>query len=118
MKSGTPPRIHPCICGFMCETYKHMRQHREACVTWQNRPNPMRLMIERRRATRLDEHGEDTPKFEPCQLCHRRPDHHDSSCPNSQAEMVRRALIKKHGIDPFEFEVFLRLLAKRYPPFH
>lgn len=102
----------------MCETYKHMRQHREACVTWQNRPNPMRLMIERRRATRLDEHGEDTPKFEPCQLCHRRPDHHDSSCPNSQAEMVRRALIKKHGIDPFEFEVFLRLLAKRYPPFH
>jgi hypothetical protein len=54
-------------------------------------------------------------KFEPCALCHRRPDHHDSACPNSQAEAVRRALIKKHDIDPFEFEVFLRLLAKRYP---
>jgi hypothetical protein len=75
----------------------------------------MRTMIERRKDTRSTEEPT-AQKFEPCPLCHRRPDHHDSACPNSQAEAVRRALIKKHGIDPFAFEVFLRLLAKKYAP--
>lgn len=114
--SGRPPRIHPCVCGFTCEKYSQMKHHREACAQWQNRPNPMRTMIERRRVTNAERQETDdaAPRTPPCPLCHHRPDHHDSACPNSQAEKVRRELIVKHGIDPYEFEVFLRCLAKRY----
>ncbi len=113
--SGSPPRIHPCVCGFTCDKYSQMKHHREACPQWQGRTNPMGIMIERRRATKTDRPSP-PPRIAPCPLCHHRPDHHDSACPNSQAEKVRRDLIAKHGIDPFAFEVFLRLLAKRYQP--
>lgn len=117
MDSKSPPRIHPCVCGFTCDKYSLMKHHREACAEWQNRPNPMRMMIERRRATTNVERSPDAPKVELCEICHHRPDHHDSACPNSQAEKVRRQLIAKHGIDPIAFQVFLRLLAKRYAPY-
>jgi hypothetical protein len=39
---------------------------------------------------------------------------HSEYCPNSALEKARRDSLVKHGIDPFFFEVFLRLLAKRY----
>lgn len=105
------PRIHPCICGFTSETYSQMKHHREGCVLWQTRPDPMTLMINRRRKTRWERADR---KFEPCPICQRRPDHHDPSCPNSQAEVVRREALRKNGIDPRIFEVFLKLLAKKY----
>jgi hypothetical protein len=113
---SAPPRIHPCVCGFTCEKYSQMKVHREACAQWKNRPNPMGTMIDRRRVTNNAAPTKIIRHFVPCPLCHHRPDHHDSACPNSQQEKVRRDLIKKHEIDPFEFEVLLRLLAKRYPP--
>lgn len=116
-KSGRPPRIHPCVCGFVCDKYSQMKHHREACAQWQKRPDPMRTMIERRRVTKTTYGPSDPPRVPPCPLCHHRPDHHDSACPNSQHEKVRRDLIAKHEIDPYAFEVLLRLLAKRYPPF-
>lgn len=105
--------VHPCICGYVCDKYSQMKHHRAQCEDWKNRPNPMNMMIDRRRQTRRDR-SIDVRHFEPCAVCHRRPDHHDSACPNSQAEVVRRESLKKHGIDPILFEIFLRVLARKY----
>ncbi len=115
-KSPPPSRVHPCVCGFICDKYSKMKHHREACAQWQSRANPMGLMIERRRVTK-SEQPEDTTRAPPCPLCRHRQDHHDSACPNSQHEKVRRELIAKHEIDPIAWAVLLRLLAKRYPPY-
>lgn len=110
-KSGSPARIHPCICGFECDKYSLMKKHREACAQWQNRPNPMRLMIERRhRTVKIDQ----VPRSEPCSICYERQDHHLSNCPNSQAERVRRELVARVGIEAHDWEVLLHLLGKRY----
>ena len=89
-----------------------MKHHREKCALWRARPNPLNLMIDRRRKSRRETSG--FRGFEPCPHCHRRPDHHDSDCPNSQAEAVRRLALKRNGIDPRLFKVFLRVLAKKY----
>jgi hypothetical protein len=75
----------------------------------------MGIMSARRRDTRM-ELAAKSLRFVPCPICKHRPDHHDNACPNSQGEKVRRDLIAKHGINPYEFEVLLRLLAKRYEP--
>jgi len=106
------PRVHPCVCGFVGETFSKMKHHREKCALWRARPNPLNLMIDRRRTSRRETTG--PREFEPCPHCHRRPDHHDSDCPNSQAEAVRRAALKRNKINPQLFEVFLRVLAKKY----
>jgi hypothetical protein len=71
------------------------------------------MMIDRRRKSRWA--SSDLKRtFERCPLCYRRSDHHDLGCLNSQSETVRRGLIEKHGIDPLLFDVFLRVLAKKY----
>ncbi len=104
-------RIYPCLCGFTCEKYSVMKTHRETCLPWQSRPDPLKLMIERRRMTQ----GVEAPTpFAQCPMCHRRADHHFAECPDSHADVVRRQLLKKHDIDPFKFEILLRALAKRY----
>src|SRR5574338_215326 len=101
-------RNHPCVCGLTCETYPQMKHQREGCGIWKTRPDPVALMIHRRRKTR-QARTDEAQIFERCPLCERRPDHHDSACPNSQAEVVRRESIEKHGIDPREWEFFLKL---------
>lgn len=111
-KSGKRPRIHPCICGFECEKYSLMKHHREACSQWQNRPNPMRIMIERRRATKIERL--DDQASGPCSICLHRQDHHEATCPNSQSERVRRDLVDKHDIPRVPFRAILHQLAKRY----
>ena len=111
-KSGSPPKIHPCLCGFETDKYSKMKKHREACQQWQNRPNPMRLMIERRKTTKVERPEE--VRVEPCLVCGNRQDHHESSCPNSQAEKVRRELVARHRIHPKDWEILLFHLAKRY----
>jgi hypothetical protein len=113
LDADTTHPVHPCLCGFDCESYKQMKKHRRQCVQWQNRPNAVQIMIERRRKTRKGRPSEPA-SVEICSICHHRCDHHDAGCPNSQAEAVRRDSLKKHGIDPFLFEIFLRVLAKRY----
>ncbi len=50
----------------------------------------------------------------PCPACGGRPDHHKDDCPHSQGEAVRREALLKNGINPDEFAVFLRLLARKY----
>jgi hypothetical protein len=109
------PRIHPCLCGFTCDKYSQMKHHRESCADWQNRPNPLSMMIARRKKTRNERTSEGI-KVERCQYCRKRLDHHDAACPDSQGEAVRRARLKKHDIDPMLFEVFLRCLARKYEP--
>lgn len=37
-----------------------------------------------------------------------------SWCPNSQAEAVRRQALERHNLNPTAFDLFLRVLAKRY----
>jgi hypothetical protein len=106
-------RVHPCLCGFTCEKYWQMKVHRETCDDWKKRADPMGVMIDRRRKTRA-ENPETARKFAPCTFCRRRPDHHASGCPNSQSEAVRRDSVRRHGIDPFDFEAFLRLLGREY----
>jgi 8-oxo-dGTP pyrophosphatase MutT (NUDIX family) len=106
-------KVYPCVCGFDCERYSRMKHHREKCIFWRHRLDPERLMIARRRATRRERLPADR-QYEPCGHCHRRPDHHDADCPNSQAESARRESLEKHGIDPVLFAAFLRVLARRY----
>lgn len=107
------PRVHPCICGFKSITYPQMKKHRRKCAVWRARPNPLALTVLRLRQTRLEQ-ASTSRGFEPCPICGKRPDHHLPTCPNSQAEAVRRQALDRHGIDPAEFERFLRVLAKRY----
>jgi hypothetical protein len=107
------PRVYPCVCGFTCEMYPQMKAHRDGCLDWKARPDPVSLMVQRRRRTR-EERTEGIRDFEPCESCHRRPDHHHPACPNSQSEAVRREALVRHGIDPVIFGIFLRALAKEY----
>lgn len=90
-----------------------MKKHRRRCTPWRNRSNPLAITIARLRKTRQEQAAEERG-FQPCKLCNKRPDHHQPWCPNSQAEMVRRQALERHGIDPVRFERFLRALAKRY----
>lgn len=90
-----------------------MKKHRRRCTPWRNRSNPLAITIARLRKTRQEQVAEERG-FQPCVLCHKRPDHHQPWCPNSQAETVRRQALERHGIDPVKFERFLRALAKRY----
>jgi hypothetical protein len=90
-----------------------MKHHREGCDLWKNRADAVTLMVERRRKTR-HENSPEPRSFEPCPICHRRPDHHDAECPHSQAEKSRRDSLRKHDIDPDLFEVFLRVLGRKY----
>jgi hypothetical protein len=109
------PKVHPCVCGFTCESYSQMKRHRVKCVAWAARPDRYGLMTERRRQSHLDRFGLDPhPQAALCAHCGKRADHHDPACPDSYHEMVRRSALAKHGIDPRQFEVFLRVLAKRY----
>jgi uncharacterized protein (DUF849 family) len=90
-----------------------MKKHRRKCAVWRARPNPTALTILRLRQTRQEQSANERA-FEPCLICGKRPDHHMVSCPNSQAEVVRRQALERHGIDLEQFDRFLRVLAKRY----
>lgn len=106
-----PARIHPCLCGFTCDTYAPMKRHRRKCEAWLNRPDPRGLTISRRRASRVE--NALAQNYLPCPACGGRPDHHENECPHSQGEISRREALAKHGIDPVLFSVFLRVLQKR-----
>lgn len=105
-------QVHPCVCGFVCNTKATMKRHRRKCEPWQNRPNPKQMQARRRWKTRRAGLVQDGVEF--CSECQRRSDHHVQDCVNSQDNVVRRMALAKHGINPAEFEVLLRLLAKRY----
>lgn len=105
-------KVHPCLCGFTCESYSQMKHHRSSCSSWRGRPNPRALAVERqRRSHQRPERNEKVSSI--CPLCHRRSDHHDSSCVNSQAESARRENLRRHGIDPKLFALFLGALVRR-----
>ena len=90
-----------------------MKRHREKCVQWCNRRDPVGITIERRKQTRA-EHVQAPVSYITCIECKKRLDHHEPTCSWNQSEIVRRAALVKHDIDPEAFEVFLKLLAKRY----
>lgn len=101
------PRVHPCLCGYTCERYPQMRYHRRHCEVWKNRPNPKELARKRQKASKK------APKRRRCPKC-KQLDTHADRCPNSREELARRNLLRRHGIDPVFFELFLRALAERY----
>jgi len=103
-----PAFVHPCICGFLGRGLNLMKRHRARCRLWKDRPDPRGLSIQRRKAALL-RGGE--PK---CAECHNRVDGHLSTCSQSLSEKARKDALLRNGINPAQFEVFLRLLAKRY----
>jgi hypothetical protein len=109
---SVPSRVHPCLCGFTCDTYAPMKRHRRKCKEWQNRPDPRALSIARRRTSKIE--NAEARSYLPCPACGGRPDHHNDECPHSQGEALRREALVKNDLDPVLFSVFLRLLAKRY----
>jgi len=102
--------VHPCLCGFTCDTYPKMRYHRRGCEVWQNRPDPKEL-ARLRRAT----HRQPEAKGR-CEHCGRRARRHAEGCPDSLEEKTRRELLKRHGINPRLWAAFLEALRKRYEP--
>ncbi len=108
------PRVHPCVCRFTCLTYPQMKRHRKTCLPWQTRTDPAALTLERLRRTRAFQATSER-QFEPCPDCGKRPDHHISTCPRSQAEQVRKEALVRNGINPKAFALFLIVLRKRYP---
>ena len=91
-----------------------MKRHRSGCSEWQTRENPELIRTARRNKTRLAARQAKDQVVGICDLCDRRADHHASGCLNSQAEVARRALVLKHGIDLREWSVVLKLLKRRY----
>jgi hypothetical protein len=85
-----------------------MKRHRARCRLWKDRPDPRGLSIQRRKAALLqsDNHR--------CTECNHRVDCHLSTCSQSLSEKARKDALLRNGINPAQFEVFLRLLAKKY----
>lgn len=108
-----PPRVHPCLCGFVCETYPQMRHHRAKCLTWRTRRDPGAITRERLVQTHREKVKGKSDGI--CSVCEKRPDHHEPTCPHSQAEACRRGALERNGIDPEWFDQFLAVMAKRYP---
>jgi hypothetical protein len=102
------------LCGFISEGYAQMKHHRERCAQWKLRSNPMEITIARRKQTLGERAVTPVLEYPICIECRKRLDHHEVGCSWNQTEVVRRAAVVKHEIDPEDFEVFLRLLAKRY----
>lgn len=108
------PRVHPCVCGFLCDTYGQMKRHRSTCDPWQMRPNPEQLMAARQSKTHRSMRRTQKSVAEICPECSQRADHHAANCFYSQVEVSRRTALEKHGIDPRAFAVVLKLLKRRY----
>ena len=90
-----------------------MRHHRETCAEWQNRPNPLQLMIGRRLLTR-EQSKEQQAEAAPCSGTQLSP-----TAPRSEVseERTRRDRVAKAGISPSDWGKILFVLAKRYPPY-
>ena len=104
--------MHPCICGFACTTYSKMKHHRSKCEIWQERPDPKGMQSRRRLKARRAywvKSGLDL-----CPHCQHRSDHHSPDCVDSQDNVVRRNAVSKHGINPVDFAVLLKLLKAKY----
>jgi hypothetical protein len=91
-----------------------MKHHRERCVQWQNRLDPVGITVARRKQTRAAHALTPEPHYPICIECRRRLDHHEPTCSWNQGEIIRRAALVKHDIDPEDFDVLLKILAKRY----
>jgi hypothetical protein len=85
-----PHQLRKCSCTFKCSSYSEMLAHHRECSVWQS-------------------------KLGQCPLCKRRYYRHIQDCPNEGEDLARRRLLERHEIDPEEFEVVLRVLARRYP---
>ena len=105
-------RVYPCVCGFTAKSMTRMKYHRLTCTEWRNRPNPRGLMLYRRKMTR--QQVQKVRIVGPCVLCGQWVDHKNPLCLESHEEIVRREALLKQGINPADFELILRVLAKRY----
>jgi hypothetical protein len=77
-----------CVCGFTTEKHPELRAHHRECVLWK-------------------------AQLGRCPECRRKHYRHTKDC-SSAGEDKRQKLIRKHGLDPEQFEEFLKALERRY----